>query len=130
MALAVDEDRWRSIYAVRPAAPNVSLDARGEAACLERRAERAWVSAGYGGQPLEVVRLEVALVGKQGVVHHPKRVLAGERVHRFRGLSRHLPVRMDFAEREVAKHIPERVAVAVSKQGQGHTSSCRVYGHS
>src|SRR2546426_1054249 len=126
IALTVDEDGWCSIYAIRSPAPNVPLYALGDLPRLYGSAEGKRVDTGCGGSPLEIGHPEVILIGKQGVVHHPEGILAGERVHRFRCLRRHLRVRMDLTEREVAKHVLERVAVAVAQLRHGQLQLPRV----
>src|SRR6267378_3292653 len=109
--LAIDEDRRCAFDTVRDAALNVSFHTLGGLVCGHRLEIATHVHAGCRGPLLEVVRLEVILIGEYGVVHAPKGFRARERRDGLRRLRRHFRVRMNLAQREEAIHIAKGITV-------------------
>src|SRR3989442_6934055 len=119
VALPIDENGRGAGHTIRLAAPNVSLYARGEPVCRQRSAEGFGGDASCCGLPLETRRLEVVLIGEQGIVHDPKYVGAAECVDCLGRLRGHRRMRMDLAQRGVAKHVTERICAVVAKLRDG-----------
>src|SRR5882672_1083406 len=88
--LAVDKNGRRSFDAVRDAALNVPFHTLGEFVSGHGFEIRTHVDAGRRGPLLELGRLEVVLIGEQGVMHAPEGIRSRERGDGFCRLGRHL----------------------------------------
>jgi hypothetical protein len=118
MTLAVDEDGWRAVHTVRHSRPDVSFDAVGESVSVERRPKRNRIHAGLSCSALETSEIELVLVGEQPVVHDPEGVRSLQRIRGFGRFRSLLGMRMNVAEREVAKDGAKRIGIEPSQSSK------------